>query len=163
MVINSYKELRVFQNAMQACMDIFEQTKQLPAPEKYALVDQVRRSSRSVCANLAEAWRRRRYEAAFVAKLCDSESEASETQVWIEIAKRCGYVQDDVATRLNSAYDQITAQIVRMIQEPEKWLVRDSKHAAANTTDSQIRETSPGRRPPQSTAPKASRELNASS
>ena len=127
MIINSYKDLRVFQNAMGACMDIFEQTKAFPGPERFALVDQVRRSSRSVCANLAEAWRRRRYEAAFVAKLCDSESEASETQVWIEIARRCGYFQEEVAKRLDTAYDQITAQIVRMTQEPEKWLVRESR------------------------------------
>jgi four helix bundle protein len=127
MIINSYKDLRVFQNAMGACMDIFEQTKAFPGPERFALVDQVRRSSRSVCANLAEAWRRRRYEAAFVAKLCDSESEASETQVWIEIARRCGYFQEEVAKRLDTAYDQITAQIVRMTQEPQKWLLREQK------------------------------------
>jgi hypothetical protein len=80
-----------------------------------------------VCANLAEAWRRRRYEAAFVAKLCDSESEASETQVWIEIARRCGYFQEEVAKRLDTAYDQITAQIVRMTQEPQKWRIREQK------------------------------------
>jgi four helix bundle protein len=135
MVINSYKDLRVFQNAMGACMDIFEQTKAFPGPERFALVDQVRRSSRSVCANLAEAWRRRRYEAAFVAKLCDSESEASETQVWIEIARRCGYFQEEAARRLESSYDQITAQIVRMTQEPQKWLIRDRKVEGAKVSE----------------------------
>jgi len=77
--INSYKELRVYRNAMDAAMRIFELTKAFPPEEKYSMVDQMRRSSRSVCANLAEAWRKRRYKAAFVAKLSDAESEACET------------------------------------------------------------------------------------
>jgi len=79
--IRSYKELRVYQNAMDVAMRIFELTKAFPTEEKYSMVDQMRRSSRSVCANLAEAWRKRRYKAAFVAKLSDAESEACETQV----------------------------------------------------------------------------------
>lgn len=79
--INSYRDLRVYQNAMGMAMRIFELTKQFPSEEKYAMVDQIRRSSRSVCANLAEAWRKRRYQAAFIAKLSDAESEACETQV----------------------------------------------------------------------------------
>jgi four helix bundle protein len=124
MVINSYKELRVFQSAMAACMDIFQSTKGFPAEERYSLVDQMRRSSRSVCANLAEAWRPRRYQAAFVAKLCDAESEASETQVWLEIAHQCGYFSEQKASGLVTNYDQICGQIVRMVQSPEKWLVR---------------------------------------
>ena len=80
-MINSYKELRVYQNAINAAVDIFTLTKNFPSEEKYSLIDQVRRSSRSVCANLAEAWRKRRYKAAFIAKLNDAESEACETQV----------------------------------------------------------------------------------
>ena len=79
--INSYKDLRVFENAMEAAMKIFELTKAYPSEEKYSMVDQMRRSSRSVCSNIAEAWRKRRYKAAFIAKLSDSESEACETQV----------------------------------------------------------------------------------
>ncbi|MDY6837377.1 MAG: four helix bundle protein [Thermodesulfobacteriota bacterium] len=81
--INSYKELRVFQNAMDAAMKIFEVTKGFPAEERFSMVDQMRRSSRSVCANIGEAWRKRRYKAAFIAKLSDAESEACETQAFL--------------------------------------------------------------------------------
>lgn len=84
--INSYKDLRVYQQAMNLAMEIFTLTKKFPKEEKYSLVDQIRRSSRSVCTNIAEAWRRRRYKAAFIAKLSDSETEACETQVWIEFS-----------------------------------------------------------------------------
>ncbi len=79
--INSFKELHVYQNAMNADMEIFELTKKLPSEEKYLQVDQIRRSSRPVCINLAEGWRKRRYRAAFIAKLSDSETQACETQV----------------------------------------------------------------------------------
>lgn len=89
--INSYNELRVYQNAMEGAMEIFRITKEFPTEERYSMVDQMRRSSRSVCANIAEAWRKRRYKAAFIAKLSDAESEACETQVWIEFANKCGY------------------------------------------------------------------------
>jgi len=88
------------------------------------MVDQVRRSSRSTCANLAEAWRKRRYKAMFIAKLSDAESEACETQVWIEFARRCGYLEDAVSNELDTAYDQIIGQIVKMITEADKWLIK---------------------------------------
>ncbi len=88
--IRHFRELRVYQNAMEAAMQVFELTKAFPVEEKYSMTDQMRRSSRSVCANLAEAWRKRRYKNAFVAKLSDAESEACETQVWVEGgAKNC--------------------------------------------------------------------------
>ena len=122
--INNYKELRVYQNAMEAAMKIFEVTKTFPPEEKYSIVDQMRRSSRSVCANLAEAWRKRRYKAAFIAKLNDVESEACETQVWIEFALRCGYIDQKSSDNLDDAYEQIIGQLVRMIQEADKWLIR---------------------------------------
>ncbi len=122
--INNYKELRVYQNAMEAAMKIFEVTKTFPPEEKYSIVDQMRRSSRSVCANLAEAWRKRRYKAAFIAKLNDAESEACETQVWIEFALRCGYIEQKSSDNLDDAYEQIIGQLVRMIQEADKWLIR---------------------------------------
>jgi four helix bundle protein len=122
--IKSYKDLRVYQNAMDAAMEIFEITKSFPPEEKYSMVDQVRRSSRSVCTNIAEGWRKRRYKAAFIAKLSDSEGEASETQVWIEFARRCGYLPTDVAAKLDAKYDHILGQLVKMIDEPEKWLIK---------------------------------------
>lgn len=121
--IRSYKELRVYQNAFNAAMEIFHATKSFPQEEKYSLVDQIRRSSRSVCANLSEAWRKRRYKAAFIAKLSDAESEACETQVWIAIALRCRYLDDMKASTLESCYELILAQLVRMIESSEKWLI----------------------------------------
>lgn len=122
--IASYKNLRVYQSAMDAAMEIFELTKNFPPEERYSLVDQKRRSSRSVCTNIAEAWRKRRYRAAFIAKLSDAEGEACETQVWIEFARRCGYLASDVAADLDTRYDQIMGQIVKMIDEADKWLIK---------------------------------------
>jgi len=122
--INSYKELRVYRNAMDAAMRLFELTKAFPPEEKYSMVDQMRRSSRSVCANLAEAWRKRRYKAAFVAKLNDAESEACETQVWIEFALQCGYLEQASADELDQYYDKIIGQLVTMIGDADKWLIK---------------------------------------
>jgi len=122
--INSYKELKVYQSAFEAAMEIFELTKGFPSEEKYSLVDQIRRSSRSVCTNIAEAWRKRRYKAAFIAKLSDAESEACETQVWIEFSARCNYLNKDTSNKIYKIYDQIIGQIVRMIDDADKWLIR---------------------------------------
>ncbi|MBN2059695.1 MAG: four helix bundle protein [Deltaproteobacteria bacterium] len=122
--INSYKELRVFENAINAAMKIFELTRTFPQEEKYSMVDQMRRSSRSVCSNIGEAWRKRRYKAAFIAKLSDAESESCETQVWIEFARRCEYLEDQICDEMDKEYDQIIGQIVRMINEADKWLIK---------------------------------------
>lgn len=122
--IGSYKELRVYQKAMDLAMEIFMQTKKFPSDEKYSLIDQIRRSSRSVCANIAEAWRKRRYKAAFIAKLSDAETEAAETQVHIEFAKRCGYISDDLAKKFDQEYDVIMSQLIRMIDNAGKWLIK---------------------------------------
>jgi four helix bundle protein len=117
------QELHVYTRAMDAAMVIFALSKRFPVEERYSLTDQVRRSSRSVCANIGEAWRKRRYPAAFVAKLSDAEAEASETVVWLEFARRCGYVEASETMRLDDEYDHIIAQLVRMIEEPEKWTI----------------------------------------
>ncbi|MBI2951736.1 four helix bundle protein [bacterium] len=122
--IQSYRELRVYQSAMETAMEIFQVTKGFPLEERYSMVDQIRRSSRSVCANLAEAWRKRRYKAAFISKLSDAESEACETQVWIEFAGRCGYLDAALQGKLGKAYDQIMGQFIRMIEGADKWLIR---------------------------------------
>ena len=122
--ISSYRDLRVYQNAMQLAMRIFALTRQFPSEEKYALVDQIRRSSRSVCTNIAEAWRKRRYQGAFIAKLSDAESEACETQVWIEFAFKCCYLNDTTRDELDQGYEQILSQLVRMIDEADKWLIK---------------------------------------
>ena len=89
----------------------------------YSLTDQIRRSSRSVCANLAEAWRKRRYQAAFIAKLSDCEAEAAETQVWLEYSVKCEYLVRDKAANIYKAYDEVIATIVGMINHPETWIL----------------------------------------
>lgn len=122
--IRSYRELRVYQNAFELAMEIFEITKTFPADEKYSMVDQIRRSSRSVCANLAESWRKRRYQAHFVSKLSDSETEAEETRVWLEFSLRCKYISETKFQDLDSRYDLVIGQLVKMISEPEKWTIR---------------------------------------
>src|ERR687887_1488765 len=100
--IGSYKELRVYQAAMDAAMRIFELTKKFPPEEKYSMVDQMRHSSRSVCANIAEAWRKRRYKAHFISKLSDAEGEAEETRVWLEFSWRCCYLSKEEANELDN-------------------------------------------------------------
>src|SRR5512143_2029880 len=98
--IRHFRELDVYQLAMETAMEIFDLTKSFPLEEKYSLTDQVRRSSRSVCANIAEAWRKRRYSAAFISKLSDAEAEAAETGVWLELAVRCGYLDEARSSEL---------------------------------------------------------------
>lgn len=109
--------------AFEAAMRIFEVTKQFPREERYSLTDQVRRSSRSVCANLAEAWRKRRYRRAFVLKLNDSEAEAAETQTWIEFAVKCKYLDANAGRELYREYDHILGKLVKMIVNPSPWLM----------------------------------------
>ena len=123
-LVRSFKELTVYRQALDAAMALFEATKHFPAEERFSLVDQVRRSSRSVCANLGESWRKRRYRAAFVAKLSDAESEAAETQVWIDIARRCGYLSPESAQTMHEAYEGVIRQLVAMIDGADRWLIR---------------------------------------
>ncbi len=122
--IRSYRELRVYQNAFASAMRIFELTKNFPSEEKYSMVDQIRRSSRAVCANIAEAWRKRRYQAHFVSKLTDCESEADETRVWLEFALASAYIKKAAFDELDLSYDLVLGQLVRMRTAPEKWTVK---------------------------------------
>lgn len=122
--IRDYRDLRVYNSAMEAAMDIFRFTSQFPTEEKYSLVDQARRSSRSVCANIAEAWRKRRYRAAFIAKLSDAESEAAETQVWLDFSGQCGYLSQEVITEMRESYEQIISSLVKMIRNADDWIIR---------------------------------------
>src|SRR5689334_4400755 len=112
---------------MEAAMQIFGLTRAFPPEEKFSMVDQMRRSSRSVCANIAEAWRKRRYPAHFASKLSDSEGEAEETRVWLELALRCRYISRDEMEQLDSCYDGILAQLVHMIDHTEDWIIRTPK------------------------------------
>jgi four helix bundle protein len=119
--IRTHKDLKVYQLSFIAGMEVFEMTKAFPKDEKYSLTDQIRRSSRSVSGNLAEAFRKRRYPKAFVAKLSDSEGEAAETQVWIEYALACEYIDLQTHNNLTDKYDHIIAMMVKMISNPGKW------------------------------------------
>lgn len=118
-----HQELDVYRKAFDAAMQIFELSKSFPKEETYSLTDQIRRSSRSVCANLAEAWRKRRYEAAFIAKLSDSEGEAAETQTWLEFAVKCGYIEREAAKNLYLEYDEVISMLVSMIANSNKWIL----------------------------------------
>ena len=119
----SHTELDVYQRAFAAAMKIFDLSRSFPKEETYSLTDQIRRSSRSVCANLAEAWRKRRYPNAFISKLSHAESEAAETQVWLEFAVKCGYLERDEATALYQVYDSVLATIVGMINHSHTWTI----------------------------------------
>ena len=121
--ITRHQDLDVYRKSFDAAMQIFELSKRFPKEETYSLTDQIRRSSRSVCANLAEAWRKRRYEAAFVSKLNDSEGEAAETQTWLEFAVKCGYLNKEKGRVLFKAYDEIISIAVTMINHPESWVL----------------------------------------
>lgn len=120
-VVRRHTDLEVFERAFAAAMRVFAASKAFPATERYALTDQIRRASRSVAANLAEAWRKRRYPAAFVTKLGDAEGEAAETQVWLQFAVSCGYLSAEAARPLCAEYDDIIGMLVRMITRPEDW------------------------------------------
>lgn len=123
MKIAKHTDLIVYQMAFRAALEIFELTKSFPKEEKYSLTDQIRRSSRSVCANLAEAFRKRRYPKAFITKLSDSEGEAAETQVWLEFSYKHNYISKSDFDRLNQDYDNIIGKIIVMSNQPEKWQV----------------------------------------
>jgi four helix bundle protein len=125
--IRSFRELNVWKKAMDLAMELFETTKRFPMEERYSLTDQIRRSSRSVPANIAEAWRKRRYPAAFVSKLNDAEGESAETQTHLEIANRCGYIDSVSASRLDNSYEEIMAMLVSMVSRPEQWAIRPPK------------------------------------
>lgn len=121
MKIRSHKELETYQLAFTTSMEIFELTRKFPKEELYSLTDQIRRSSRSVCANLSEAFRKRKYPKSFVAKLSDSEAEAAETQVWLDYALSCDYIDENTHTNLHVKYDNIIGKLVNMSLQPEKW------------------------------------------
>ncbi len=121
--ITTHKDLNVYQLSYNLTIEIFQLTKSFPREELYSLTDQIRRSSRSVPANIAEAFRKRRYEKAFIAKLSDSEGEAAETQVWLDIAKDSKYISEEVHDELYARYNDVLGKIVRMINTSKYWII----------------------------------------
>ena len=119
--IRTHKDLKVYQLSFEAGMEIYEISKLFPKEEKYSLTDQIRRSSRSVSGNIAEAFRKRRYPKSFVAKLNDSEGEAAETQNWLDYAFACKYIKEDLKDNLFEKYNQIIGMLVNMQNNPGKW------------------------------------------
>ena len=107
--------------SFEVAMEIFEISKSFPKNEEYSLTSQIRRSSRSVSGNIAEAFRKRRYPKSFIAKLSDAEGEAAETQVWLQYAFSCNYISLEVYNAMDEKYNHIIGMIVNMIIEPEKW------------------------------------------
>lgn len=107
--------------SFEAGMQVFRMTKKFPREEIYSLTDQVRRSSRSVSGNIAEAWRKRRYPKSFIAMLNVAEGEAAETQTWLEYAWACEYISTDIFQELDKKYDQILGMLVKMIHKPQDW------------------------------------------
>ena len=132
--MNGHKDLRVFQLAYKLAMDIFEISKTFPKEERFSLTDQIRRSSRSVPANIAEGYRKRQYPNAFAAKMADADGEATETQFWLDVAKDCGYINLETREGLIGQYAEVGRMLGHMIQNPGKFSPRPSAlpTAAAN-------------------------------
>lgn len=122
--IRNHHEWHIYRMAFDSATVIFERSRRFPVEERYSLTDQIRRSSRAVCANLAEAWRRRRYRGSFLLRLNDAEAEAAETQTWLHFAVKSGYLNADDARRLFSEYDRIIGSIVAVSRDPEHWLLK---------------------------------------
>ncbi|MRR51432.1 MAG: four helix bundle protein [Rhodocyclaceae bacterium] len=119
--IKTVRDLKAYQAAFRCAMEIFEITKRFPAEERYSLTDQIRRSSRAVCSNLSESWRKRRYRKVFVNKLSDSMSEAAETQTWLEFCLACGYVDQPVFDRMHDEYEGIIGMLNMMECKADKF------------------------------------------
>jgi four helix bundle protein len=127
--ISHFSDLEVYTLSMNSAMRIFEESKGFPVEERYSLTDQVRKSSRSVCTSIAEAWRKRRYPNVFVSKLCDADAEAAETQVWLAFAVKCGYLPPLLAAELSETYNRISGKLVKMLTNPDDWTIRNTTKA----------------------------------
>lgn len=121
--IQSHKRLMVYQLSYDLAMEIFNISKSFPKEEQFALTSQIRNSSRSVAANLAEAFRKRRYKRAFIAKLSDSEGESAETQTWLDFTRDCKYISPGTCEDLNQKYEHVIGMIVNMIHSADQWTI----------------------------------------
>ena len=126
-LVRHFRELRVYVEAFEAAMRIFELSKAWPKEERYSLSDQIRRSSRSVCGQIAESWRKRRYIAHFRSKLTDADSEAAETQSWLEFALSCGYITQEIFDELDGTYGKVSGGLVNMMDNADQWCVSQNQ------------------------------------
>ena len=118
-----FRDLKAYQLAYDLALEVFRQSKHFPAEEKYSLTDQIRRASRSVAANIAEGYRKKRYPKMFVSKLADADGEATETQVWLDFARDCGYLSPQIQTKLTAGYEEVGRMLGSMILRPERFSV----------------------------------------
>ncbi len=123
--VKYHRDLKVYQLAFESAMQIFHISQKFPREERYSLTDQIRRSSRSVCGNISEGWRKRRYKKLFVNKLTDADGEATETQNWLDFAFACGYISKEEYEHLNDRYNQILAMLTSMIVNSDKWTINN--------------------------------------
>jgi four helix bundle protein len=121
--MRGHRDLKVYQLAYKLAMEIFNESKAFPKEERYSLTDQIRRSSRSVAANIAEAFRKRRYPNMFVNKLSDADAEATETQVWLDFSLDCGYLLSEYHKKLNARYEEVGRMLGSMMATPEKFRI----------------------------------------
>jgi four helix bundle protein len=120
-----YRDLKVYRMSYSLAMDIFDETKSFPVEERYSLTDQIRRSSRSIAANLSEAWKRRLYRKMFVSRIIDSASEAGETEVWLDFSRDCGYLSEETHQRFMVEYDEVNRMLFAMVHKPDRFLLRE--------------------------------------
>jgi four helix bundle protein len=119
--IKSVRDLDVYKKAFAAAMEIYQISKEFPPEERFSMTDQIRRASRSVCSNLAEAWRKRRYRAVFINKLTDAQQEASETQTWLDFCVACNYINKQTFERLDQEYENILGMLNSMEIKADKF------------------------------------------
>lgn len=122
-----YRDLKVYQLAYKLAMEIFEIRKSFPTEEKYSLTDQIRRSSRSVTANIAEAWQKRLYPKTFISKIIDAAGEAGETQVWLNFSLDCGYMAKEKCDYFIEGYDEINRMLFGMVEKPDRFVMKIRK------------------------------------
>lgn len=122
--LKGHRDLKVYQLAYKLAMEIFKESRVFPKEEKYSLIDQIRRSSRSIAANIAEGFRKRQYPKMFVSKLADADGEATETQVWLDFAKDCEYLQPEKHEELIKGYEEVGKMLGAMMSMPEKFMPR---------------------------------------
>jgi len=125
--LKGHRDLKVYQLAYKLAMEIFQITQAFPKEEKYSLTDQIRRSSRSVAANIAEGFRKRQYPRMFVSKLADSDGEATETQVWLDFARDCNYLPLQKHVELIKGYEEVGKMLGTMMSMPEKFMPRSQR------------------------------------
>ncbi|HQX16520.1 MAG TPA: four helix bundle protein [Anaerolineales bacterium] len=123
--LKGHRDLKVYQLAYKLAMEIFHASKRFPKEEKYSLTDQIRRSSRSIAANIAEGFRKRQYPKMFVSKLADADGEATETQVWLDFARDCEYMPPKLQAELTKGYEEVGRMLGAMMSMPEKFMPRN--------------------------------------